>query len=152
MKTQCYGIMIFAAILAGCSGKPARKIASEEGGARLSAVSSPVTLSSGLVYTVLKEGSGDPIRPGQTAVVHYEGRLESGALFDASRPKGRPFSFILGKSLVIEGWHQGVRDMKKGETRKLRIPPNLAYGDRGIPGVIPPRATLIFDIELLDIQ
>jgi len=103
----------------------------------------------GLYYEVLSLGSGDLVEPGDTAVVHYTGWLPDGTKFDSSRDRGEPFSFPVGGGQVIAGWDQGVSGMAVGETRKLVIPPHLGYGAAGAGGVIPPNATLVFDIELL---
>lgn len=102
---------------------------------------------------ITKEGSGPEIKNGQTAVVTYVGKLENGTVFDASKNHGDgSFSFVLGAGMVIKGWDQGVLGMKIGETRTLTIPADLAYGSGGVPGAIPPNATLIFDVELLAIK
>lgn len=107
--------------------------------------------TSGLSITELEIGSGDEAAPGQTVVVNYRGTLESGKEFDSSYGRG-PFSFPLGAGRVIKGWDEGVAGMKIGGKRKLVIPPDLAYGKRGAGGVIPPNATLIFEVELLDVR
>lgn len=103
-----------------------------------------------LEIETLSEGSGTVAETGMRVSVHYEGRLENGEVFDASRPRGQAFSFTLGAGQVISGWDQGVAGMKVGETRRLTIPPELGYGAAGAGGVIPPNATLIFEVELLD--
>ncbi|NMB48712.1 FKBP-type peptidyl-prolyl cis-trans isomerase [Candidatus Kuenenbacteria bacterium] len=99
----------------------------------------------------LTEGQGEPIASGQTAVVHYTGWLTDGTKFDSSVDRGEPFEFVVGAGAVITGWDQGVLGMKVGEKRKLTIPSDLAYGDAGV-GPIPPKATLIFEVELLAIK
>jgi FKBP-type peptidyl-prolyl cis-trans isomerase len=110
-----------------------------------------VTTPSGLKYTVLKAGKGAIAKPGQKVFVHYTGTLTNGKKFDSSRDRGEPFSFSLGQGQVIAGWDEALSTMKVGERRKLTIPPKLGYGAAGAGGVIPPNATLIFDVELLKI-
>ena len=112
----------------------------------------PVTTPSGLKYVEIKEGTGATPKTGQTVVVHYTGTLEDGTKFDSSRDRGQPFSFKLGVGQVIKGWDEGLSTMKVGGRRLLTIPPDLGYGARGAGGVIPPNATLIFDVELLRIS
>lgn len=111
-----------------------------------------VTTQSGLKYIDLKEGTGATPKTGDTVVVHYTGTLENGKKFDSSRDRRQPFDFQLGQGQVIKGWDEGISTMKVGGRRQLIIPPNLGYGARGAGGVIPPNATLIFDVELLDIE
>ncbi len=107
----------------------------------------------GLEIEDLKPGSGEEVTgPGQVAVVHYTGWLEDGTEFDSSRPRNEPFSFPVGRGMVIPGWDQGIVGMRVGGQRRLRIPPELAYGEQGAGGVIPPGATLIFEIELIDLK
>ncbi|MEC9309417.1 MAG: FKBP-type peptidyl-prolyl cis-trans isomerase [Chloroflexota bacterium] len=107
------------------------------------------TTSSGLQYEVLQDGRGDPIGSGVIAEVHYTGWLLDGTKFDSSKDRGVPFSFPIGQGAVIRGWDEGVAAMSVGEIRKLTIPPQLAYGDRGAGNIIPPGATLVFEVELL---
>lgn len=97
-------------------------------------------------------GTGDEAVAGKQVTVHYVGTLTDGTKFDSSRDRGKGFSFRLGSGQVIKGWDQGVAGMKIGGLRKLTIPSDLAYGDRGFPPVIPPRATLVFEVELLSIS
>lgn len=101
---------------------------------------------------VAREGTGASAKNGNTVTVHYRGTLENGTVFDASYDRDEPFQFILGVGQVIPGWEIGVLDMKVGEKRILTIPPEFAYGPQGIPPVIPPSATLRFEVELLGIQ
>ena len=108
--------------------------------------------ASGLKITELNVGDGAEASAGQTVVVHYRGTLENGKQFDASYDRVTPFSFPLGAGRVIKGWDEGVVGMKVGGKRKLVIPPDLAYGSRGAGGVIPPNATLTFEVELLDVK
>ncbi|MDF5737869.1 MULTISPECIES: FKBP-type peptidyl-prolyl cis-trans isomerase [unclassified Nostoc] len=111
-----------------------------------------VTTSSGLKYVELKEGTGATPQSGQTVEVHYVGTLEDGTKFDSSRDRGQPFSFKIGVGQVIKGWDEGLSTMKVGGRRQLIIPPELGYGSRGAGGVIPPNATLNFDVELLGVK
>jgi peptidylprolyl isomerase len=110
-----------------------------------------ITTESGLKYIESVEGDGATPETGQTVVVHYTGTLTDGSVFDSSRERNRPFSFKIGVGQVIAGWDEGVGSMKVGGRRTLIIPPELGYGSRGAGGVIPPNATLIFDVELLKI-
>jgi len=110
------------------------------------------TTASGLKYYDIVEGDGETPQAGQTVVVDYTGWLQDGTKFDSSVDRGQPFSFVLGSGNVIPGWDEGVASMKVGGKRQLVIPPDLAYGEAGSGGVIPPNATLIFDVELLSIQ
>jgi FKBP-type peptidyl-prolyl cis-trans isomerase len=111
-----------------------------------------VTTSSGLKYFDQVLGTGDVAVAGKTTTVHYTGWLENGKKFDSSVDRGQPFSFPLGGGRVIKGWDEGVQGMKVGGKRKLTIPSDLGYGSRGASGVIPPNATLIFDVELLGVK
>lgn len=111
-----------------------------------------VTTPSGLKYIELVEGTGATPKSGQTVVVHYTGTLENGTKFDSSRDRNDPFKFKIGAGQVIKGWDEGLSTMKIGGRRQLIIPPDLGYGARGAGGVIPPNATLIFDVELLKIS
>lgn len=108
--------------------------------------------ASGLKITELQVGEGAEAASGQTVSVHYRGTLENGKQFDASYDRGTPFNFPLGAGRVIKGWDEGVVGMKVGGKRKLVIPSDLAYGSRGAGGVIPPNATLVFEVELLDVK
>jgi FKBP-type peptidyl-prolyl cis-trans isomerase FkpA len=104
-----------------------------------------------LQIETLKPGTGNEATAGLRVTVHYVGTLTDGKKFDSSRDRGKGFSFQLGAGRVIKGWDQGVAGMKVGEKRKLTIPPELAYGARGFPPVIPPDSTLVFEVELLGV-
>lgn len=106
----------------------------------------------GLQIETITPGTGAEAKAGDTVVVHYTGILTDGTKFDSSIDRGMPFTFKLGAHQVIPGWEMGVLGMKVGEKRKLVIPPELAYGNSGVGNIIPPQATLIFQIELISIQ
>ncbi|HOX90091.1 MAG TPA: FKBP-type peptidyl-prolyl cis-trans isomerase [Burkholderiaceae bacterium] len=108
------------------------------------------TTPSGLVIEELAPGEGEAARAGHDVLVHYTGWLTDGRKFDSSKDRGEPFGFALGAGQVIAGWDEGVAGMQKGGKRKLTIPPQLGYGAFGAGGVIPPNATLVFEVELLD--
>ena len=111
-----------------------------------------ITTPSGLVIEDLVVGGGATASPGQRVSVHYTGWLENGNKFDSSKDRGQPFQFSLGRGEVIRGWDEGVSGMKVGGKRKLTIPSSLGYGTRGAGGVIPPNATLLFEVELLALR
>lgn len=112
-----------------------------------------VTTASGLQYTILAEGTGGKPRRGQTVETHYTGWLTDGTLFDSSRERDEPFSFTVGQGEVIAGFDEALLDMRVGERRRIILPPELGYGEAGIPsGPIPPNATLVFEVELLAIR
>jgi FKBP-type peptidyl-prolyl cis-trans isomerase len=106
----------------------------------------------GLQIEELRPGTGDEAHAGDNVTVHYVGTLTDGKKFDSSRDRDEGFSFKLGAGQVIKGWDQGVEGMKVGQIRKLTIPPELAYGARGYPPVIPPSSTLVFEVELLSVE
>lgn len=112
---------------------------------------STTTTDSGLIIEEIVVGEGDLAEAGQLVSVHYTGWLVDGKKFDSSKDRNDPFEFGLGQRQVIAGWDEGVQGMKVGGTRKLTIPPELGYGARGAGGVIPPNATLVFEVELLGI-
>jgi FKBP-type peptidyl-prolyl cis-trans isomerase len=101
---------------------------------------------------ILNKGQGEEAKNGDKVTVHYTGWLENGTKFDSSLDRDHPFFFRLGAGLVIKGWEQGILGMKKGEKRKLIIPADLGYGEAGAGGIIPPNATLIFEVELIQIN
>ena len=110
-----------------------------------------VNYDSGLKTIIHKEGSGDMPKVGDNIIVHYKGLLADGTEFDSSHSRGTPFSFVVGQGRVIKGWDEALLKMKVGEKRTLIIPPELGYGERGAGGSIPPNATLIFEVELINI-
>ena len=111
-----------------------------------------VTTPSGLQFIEIVPGTGDAPKPGDVVDVHYRGTLADGTQFDSSYSRGDPIQFVLGAKAVIAGWDEGIALMRKGGKAKLIIPPNLAYGAKGAGGVIPPNATLTFEVELVDIR
>ena len=113
---------------------------------------SQITTASGLVFEEVMVGEGAEACAGQMVSVHYTGWLTNGSKFDSSKDRNEPFKFALGRGQVIAGWDEGVQGMKIGGTRKLTIPPALGYGARGAGGVIPPNATLVFEVELLGLN
>lgn len=110
------------------------------------------TTPSGLIIEDITVGDGDAATAGQHVTVHYTGWLTNGTKFDSSKDRSDPFSFPLGMRHVISGWDEGVQGMRVGGVRKLTIPPELGYGARGAGGVIPPNATLVFEVELLAVR
>jgi FKBP-type peptidyl-prolyl cis-trans isomerase len=136
------GLVLLAALVAACS----QSTPPTSGGGQ------EVTTASGLKYVDEVVGSGAEAKSGQTAVVHYTGWLLDGKKFDSSKDRGQPFSFPLGGGRVIKGWDEGVAGMKVGGKRTLTIPASLGYGAAGAGGVIPPNATLRFEVELLDLR
>ena len=106
----------------------------------------------GVQIEEIRQGTGAEARAGNTVTVHYVGTLTDGKKFDSSRDRGKGFEFRLGAGEVIAGWDQGVAGMKVGQVRKLTISPDLAYGARGFPPVIPPNSTLVFEVELLGVR
>jgi peptidylprolyl isomerase len=143
--------MLVAAVLTAMCAVPA--LAAQEA-AKETAKAAPaktVTTASGLKYVDVKVGSGASPVKGKQVKVHYTGTLENGKKFDSSVDRKEPFAFDIGVGQVIPGWDEGVMSMKVGGKRKLIIPAKLGYGERGAGGVIPPNATLLFDVELLEV-
>jgi peptidyl-prolyl cis-trans isomerase A (cyclophilin A) len=108
--------------------------------------------TSGLEYIEVEAGTGEQAQAGKTVSVHYTGKFQDGKVFDTSVPRGEPIEFELGRGNVIKGWDEGIALMKVGGKAQLIIPPNLAYGERGAGGVIPPNSTLVFDVELVSVK
>jgi FKBP-type peptidyl-prolyl cis-trans isomerase len=145
------GVALFAFFLSACGGDGDSKGDAASTGFEVDSAALTKT-ASGLQYQDVVTGSGPEATSGQTAVVHYTGWLTDGTKFDSSRDRGQPFSFPLGGRQVIAGWDEGVAGMKVGGRRKLVIPPDLGYGPMGSPPVIPAAATLVFDVELLELK
>jgi len=148
-------IFVVLGFASGC-GKSEKHVASDQSNASsptspTKVNGQPTTTASGLQYWDIVVGTGATAVPGKPVSVHYTGWLTNGDKFDSSRDRGKPFVFPLGEGQVIKGWDEGVAGMKAGGKRQLRIPPALGYGDSGAGGVIPPNATLIFDVELLEV-
>ncbi len=142
-------LLIVAIAIPACAQKEAT-MADEKNVGSPAAVNG-IKTPSGLVYQDLIVGSGPAPVPGKNVKVHYTGWLENGTKFDSSVDRNEPFVFRIGAGQVIQGWDEGVMGMKVGGKRKLIIPAQLGYGARGAGGVIPPDATLIFEVELLDV-
>jgi|GEM_PF-1199128 len=155
IRQRLFALPIIFAILAfafgcGSSGKTGTPgAASPSSPTKVSG--QPTTTPSGLQYWDIVAGTGATAIPGKPVSVHYTGWLTSGEKFDSSVDRGRPFVFSLGAGEVIKGWDEGVAGMKAGGKRQLRIPPALGYGENGAGGAIPPNATLIFDVELIEV-
>lgn len=138
------------ASMAFSQASPAKKTSAASGPTKVTG--EPTKTASGLEYWDIKIGTGATAQTGQHVKVDYTGWLTNGKKFDSSVGTGKPFDFMLGASQVIKGWDEGVVGMKVGGKRQLRIPPDLAYGANGYPGAIPPNATLIFDVQLVDVK
>jgi FKBP-type peptidyl-prolyl cis-trans isomerase FkpA len=139
-------------LLSSGAGQPAIAATKKAPPAKKAAKEKIVTTKSGLQYEDLKVGTGATAKEGQRVTVHYTGWLKDGTKFDSSVDRGQPFVFPLGGGRVIAGWDEGVQGMKVGGKRKLTIPPKLGYGEQGAGGVIPPNATLVFEVELLAVE
>jgi FKBP-type peptidyl-prolyl cis-trans isomerase len=145
MRTQLILLSIFLGVLMTTPGSSQSNVSPTK------VEGAPTKTRSGLEYWDIKVGAGDTAVAGKPVRVHYTGWLTDGKKFDSSVDRGQPFVFPLGAGQVIKGWDEGVAGMKIGGKRQLRIPPELGYGPRGAGGVIPPNATLIFDVELIGI-
>jgi len=166
MNMRMPAAVLAIALLAGCNQYEAQQAASGAGAtATPSTPSTPAPaaaatptggkvhkLPSGLQYEDMVVGSGKMAEPGMNVSVHYTGWLTDGTKFDSSLDRNQAFQFQLGAGMVIRGWDEGVKGMRIGGKRKLTIPPDMGYGAQGAGGVIPPNATLVFDVELLDVK
>ncbi len=159
MNAKFVACLLAATMLAGCGEKsePPKEMAQAEASAPSSfpgvaTSAQPESTASGLKYIDLVVGSGAVAEAGKAVVVHYTGYLTNGMKVDSSVDRDQAYPFRLGQAEVIKGWDEGIAGMKVGGKRKLIIPPQLGYGERGAGGVIPPNAELIFDIELLDVK
>lgn len=151
---RCIPALLALVLLTACQpgqvrqASPATSTSSQEATPAMSSTTTP----DGLTITDVKEGTGPAAKAGDTITVNYTGWLQDGTKFDSSLDRQQPFTFTLGQGQVIKGWDEGVAGMKAGGERKLVIPPQLAYGTRGAGGVIPPDATLTFQVDLLGIH
>lgn len=150
LKSVCLIAIVTFAATAICAQSAAKK---PNNNAPTNVTGDGTKTADGLQYWDLKVGTGATAAAGQSAKVHYTGWLTDGKKFDSSLDRGEPFTVEpLGSAPVIKGWNEGIIGMKVGGKRQLRIPPQLGYGERGYPGVIPANATLIFDVELLSLK
>ena len=156
-RPQIFGASaVFVLTLTGCAlseTKPEAAPAAAKTSAEAPVdMSKAVTTKSGLKYVDIRVGTGAMPKNGQVVTVHYTGRLADGTKFDSSVDRGQPFSFVIGTGQVIKGWDEGVATMRVGGKRRLIIPPQLGYGERGFSNIIPPNSELHFDVELLDVR
>ena len=145
MNYKLYGILALVLFTASCTKQSVTNLDQATKG-------NTMTNENGLKLQDLQVGEGQEAQSGKKVSVHYTGWLTDGKKFDSSVDRGTPFQFTLGARQVIQGWDQGVLGMKVGGKRKLTIPPTLAYGERGAGGVIPPNATLVFEVELIEVN
>jgi FKBP-type peptidyl-prolyl cis-trans isomerase len=151
-KIALFSLLAIASLTAGAFDATDAKSKANKNAASKAVAGARITTASGLQYEDKVVGKGASPQPGQKVTVHYTGWLTNGKKFDSSVDRGTPFEFVIGKGQVIKGWDEGVSTMKVGGKRKLTIPANLGYGDRGAGADIPPGATLVFDVELLGVQ
>lgn len=144
-------LLAVAVIIPACTQKESKQPAGNAQPVAAQAAATTTT-PSGLAYTDIVPGTGKSPIAGKQVKVHYTGWLENGTKFDSSVDRSEPFIFTIGVGQVVPGWDEGVMSMKVGGKRKLIIPPQLGYGEAGAGGVIPPNATLIFEVELLDVE
>jgi len=150
-RTHLISALTIATLLLGVSTTSANADRNKKSGGNMTQ-SKMITTPSGLQYEDLVVGNGAQPQNGQKVIVHYTGWLTNGTKFDSSVDRGQPFDFVLGQGQVIKGWDEGVATMKIGGKRKLVIPASLGYGARGAGGVIPPNSTLVFEVQLLNVQ
>ncbi|MFC1851934.1 FKBP-type peptidyl-prolyl cis-trans isomerase [candidate division CSSED10-310 bacterium] len=152
-KLLCMMFLLSLLLIFGCTRQPSKPEPPQQSTPKKVYIKhEEQTLPSGLKILDFETGQGREAQAGNTVVVHYSGWLRDGTKFDSSYARHEPFEFKLGQGQVIQGWELGVIGMKKGGKRKLTVPPDLAYGEEGFPGLIPPQATLTFEIELLQIK
>jgi len=147
----CAIVLFFACILAAQTSAHRKAPAAPNTNAPTQVTGDGVKTESGLQYWDIKVGTGEEAQSGDKVKVHYTGWFTSGKKFDSSVDAHQPYSFTLGQGNVIKGWDEGVAGMKVGGKRQLRIPPELAYGEQGYKNIVPPNATLIFDVQLLSV-
>lgn len=152
MKTIAVTSILSLSVLAGCNKCSGPKTATDGTTAAPTTETAAPVEATELKIEEVQVGSGEEAVEGKEVTVHYTGKLTDGKQFDSSVDRNEPFKFRLGAGMVIPGWEQGIKGMKVGGKRKLTIPPQLGYGERGAGGVIPPNATLLFDVELLGVQ
>lgn len=154
MKMKSFAVfgLLSLSALAGCNQCSGTKSADGTQPTTAGEAPAPAEAATELKVEDVQVGSGEEAVEGKEVKVHYTGTLTDGKKFDSSLDRNEPFSFRLGAGMVIPGWEQGIKGMKVGGKRKLTVPPQLGYGERGAGGVIPPNATLLFDVELLEVK
>ncbi len=156
MKSRAFVMVLSISLMsmAGCTQCSQKPAETAKDGAQSAEQAAQEAAPAGKLEIVdIEVGKGAVAEPGKRLTVHYTGTLQDGKKFDSSRDEGRsPFPFTLGAGHVIAGWEEGIKGMKEGGKRKLVIPPQMAYGERGAGGLIPPNATLIFEVELLKVE
>lgn len=145
-------VLLITAVALGTFVAPRQKASAADNEKPAKVTGAGKSTASGVQYWDLKPGTGAVAESGNTVSIHYTGWLEDGKKFDSSLDRGRPFRFHLGEGSVIKGWDEGVSGMKVGGKRQLKVPPALAYGDQGKGGVVPPNATLTFEMQLVEVN